>query len=179
MDRCFCKHKQILCLTVPPIWNHHGWCWTDLAQGIDSTIGEGGFGTVFKAKPTLEGCKLVAGTIREGRASLGSNMPWEHEWSCPWKLPFWEYTIFRHINLAPLEGMQASSRNDVFLCHNWASAGEALLRCGGFNPTSPMQLGDVKAVLEPWALGLNADTLWDRPSNLMAGVVPEIYGQFS
>ncbi|CAK8998423.1 unnamed protein product [Durusdinium trenchii] len=26
---------------------------------IDSTIGEGGFGTVFKAKPTAEGCKLV------------------------------------------------------------------------------------------------------------------------
>mmetsp|Transcript_38001 Transcript_38001/g.81718 ORF Transcript_38001/g.81718 Transcript_38001/m.81718 type:complete len:425 (+) Transcript_38001:50-1324(+) len=26
---------------------------------IDSTIGEGGFGTVFKAKPTPEGCKLV------------------------------------------------------------------------------------------------------------------------
>jgi len=47
-----------------------------VAQGIDSTIGEGGFGTVFKAKPTPEGCKLVAGTIREeGRAGLGSKLP--------------------------------------------------------------------------------------------------------
>ena len=43
------------------------------AQGIDSTIGEGGFGTVFRAKPMPEGCKLVAGTIR-GQAALREHL---------------------------------------------------------------------------------------------------------
>eukprot|EP00913_Durusdinium_trenchii_P010096 g9469.t1 len=52
---------------------------------IDSTIGEGGFGTVFKAKPTAEGCKLAPWRKRakwwggrQGRQAVaGNQLAWK------------------------------------------------------------------------------------------------------